>query len=211
MPQSFVFLRRKVPELMNFEGRALLLDPDIIAVADVWELLNREMRGKALVCRPRANRAEGFHPAVMLMECSRLKHWRWRQHLEEIFKGERPVRPWFNLRDEDPATIGNLEEEWNDLDRVTDKTRLLHYTNVRTQPWLTGLPYRGHFVSRNSLFTRAINFFHLMGFHQPHAHEDVFLQLLRESIEQGEITKDEIEEQIRLGLFSPSLAAAADD
>jgi hypothetical protein len=50
-----------------------------------------------------------------------------------------------------------------------------------------------------------------MGFHQPHAHEDVFLQLLRESIEQGEITKDEIEEQIRLGLFSPSLAAAADD
>jgi hypothetical protein len=211
MPQSFVFLRRKVPELMNFEGRALLLDPDIIALADIWELLNHDMQGKALVCRPRVNRAEGFHTAVMLMECNQLKHWRWRQHLEEIFQGERPVRPWFNLLDEDPATIGNLEEEWNDLDRVTEKTRLLHYTNVRTQPWLTGLPYRGHFVSRNSLFTRAINFFHLMGLHQPHAHEDVFLQLLRESIARGEITKDEIEEQIRLGLFSPSLAAAADD
>jgi len=200
MPQAFVFLRRKVPELMNFQGRALLLDPDIIARSDIGELLNRDMQGKALVCRSRPNN-EGFFTSVMLMECGQLKHWRWEQHLAEVFRDERPARPWLRLLDENPGTIGDLEEEWNDFDTLTAKTRLLHYTDRRTQPWLTGLPYRDDFASRNSPLHRAKNFLHLTGSHRPHRHEDLFFEVLRESIEHGEITEDEIDEQIRLGFF----------
>jgi hypothetical protein len=206
MPQAFVLLRTRVPELMNFEGRALLLDPDIIARADVWELLTRDMQGKALVCRPRPG-GEGFSTAVMLMDCGKLRHWRWRQQIEEVFRGERPVRPWLSLVGEDPDTIGSLEAEWNDLDRCDERTRLLHYTNLRTQPWLTGLPYRGHFVGRG--FYGALRFLHLNGRHRPHPHEDVFLELLRESVEAGEIKEADIHEEIRLGRLRPDAFRAA--
>ena len=49
--QSFTLLRFMPPELMGFQGRAVVIDPDIFAVADVWELLSRDMQGNADVKR----------------------------------------------------------------------------------------------------------------------------------------------------------------
>ena len=37
--QSFTPLRFMPPELMGYEGRAVVVDPDVFAVQDVWELL----------------------------------------------------------------------------------------------------------------------------------------------------------------------------
>ena len=51
--QSFTPLRFMPPELMGYEGRAVIMDPDIFAVGDIWELLTRDMEGKALMCRSR--------------------------------------------------------------------------------------------------------------------------------------------------------------
>src|SRR6185369_15310527 len=34
--QAFAPLRRMVPALMNFQGRALVLDPDVFAIGDVY-------------------------------------------------------------------------------------------------------------------------------------------------------------------------------
>ena len=42
------------PGLMGYEGRSVVIDPDIFAVADVWELLTRDMQGKAILARRRA-------------------------------------------------------------------------------------------------------------------------------------------------------------
>jgi hypothetical protein len=207
MPQAFVLLRLRVPELMQFEGRALLLDPDIIAIGDVWELLSRDMKGKAVFCRPWVEMGEGFSTSVALMECSQLRHWQWREQIEEVFRRERPVRSWLSLIGEDPDTIGCLEEEWNDCDRLTEKTRLLHYTNRRTQPWLTGLPYHGHYIRPNSVASKAAAFLRLAGLHRPHPHAEAFLALLREAVECEEITKQEIHQQIRLGLLRPDALA----
>ena len=44
--QSFTPLRFMPPELMGYQGRALVIDPDIFAVGDVWELLARDMAGQ---------------------------------------------------------------------------------------------------------------------------------------------------------------------
>ncbi len=44
--QSFTPLRFLPPRLMGFDGRALVIDPDIFAVGDVWELLSRDMLGR---------------------------------------------------------------------------------------------------------------------------------------------------------------------
>ena len=52
--QSFTPLRFMPPELMGYEGRAIVIDPDIFAVGDVWELLSRDMQGKAILCRYRS-------------------------------------------------------------------------------------------------------------------------------------------------------------
>src|SRR5437879_4720738 len=52
--QSFTPLRFMPPELMGYSGRALVIDPDIFAVGDVWELLSRDMDGKAILCRRRS-------------------------------------------------------------------------------------------------------------------------------------------------------------
>src|SRR5690606_31483676 len=52
--QSFTPTRFLPPRLMNFQGRALVIDPDVFAAADVWSLLSRDMAGKAILCRMRA-------------------------------------------------------------------------------------------------------------------------------------------------------------
>src|SRR5262245_51696302 len=49
--QSFTPLRFMPPELMGYQGRAVVIDPDIFAVGDIWELLSRDMQGKAIMCR----------------------------------------------------------------------------------------------------------------------------------------------------------------
>ena len=54
--QSFTPLRFMPPQLMNFQGRALVIDPDVFAVGDVWELLSRDMEGKAIMCRQRSKK-----------------------------------------------------------------------------------------------------------------------------------------------------------
>jgi hypothetical protein len=74
------------------------------------------------------------------MECSRLRHWEAEKEFDELFRFERDYKEWMCLRDEPPENVGYFEDEWNDFDRLTDKTKMLHNTRRRTQPWKTGLP-----------------------------------------------------------------------
>ena len=142
-PQSFELLRRCPPQLMGFRGRALVLDPDIVALGDVNALLARDMHDAAILCRPRAHTWHGkpmHFTGVMLLDCARLAHWRWQRDVDALFAGALDLEPWLRLVDEPPDTIGALEEEWNHLDTLTNTTKLLHYTDMRTQPWRMGLP-----------------------------------------------------------------------
>ena len=140
--QSFTPLRFLPPELMGYQGRALVIDPDIFSVADVWELLSRDMQGKAILCRRRSGwkRKSCYASSVMLLDCARLGHWRMREGFEDLFAGRRDYADWICLRLEDETTIGAFEDEWNDFDRLTPATKLLHNTRRWTQPWKTGLP-----------------------------------------------------------------------
>src|SRR3954451_24511962 len=47
--QSFTPLRFMPPELMDYEGRAVVIAPDVFAVGDIHELLARDMNGKAVL------------------------------------------------------------------------------------------------------------------------------------------------------------------
>ena len=211
--QSFGPLRRLVPALLGFQGRALVIDPDIFAIGDVYELLNRDMGGRAILCRERPGRHEGrrwYYSSVMLLDCSKLMHWQWEREVDELFTGQLKLGPWLWLLGESPERIGLIEEEWNHLDTLTDKTKLLHNTEVRTQPWKTGLPadyYQyapsGHVwlkalkrIARGMVSSgqdRTVRY-------QPHPdprQEQLFFALLRECLEQGSITHHFLRESMR--------------
>ncbi len=141
--QSFTPLRFAVPESMGFAGRAVLTDPDVFALADINELLERDMKGAAVMARQMAGDARRplhYASSVMLLDCARLKHWQWEADFEKVFRGERDYRDWMWLLLEPPGSVAALEAQWNDFDRLEGDTRLLHNTHRRTQPWKTGLP-----------------------------------------------------------------------
>ena len=125
---------------MGYRGRALVVDPDVFAVGEVWELLNRDMKGKAILCRKSNFKTGAFATSVMLLDCAKLAHWNVERDFEELFEGKRDYHDWISLRLEPPETIGTFEDVWNDFDRLTAATRMVHNTRRRTQPWKTGLP-----------------------------------------------------------------------
>ncbi len=141
--QSFTPLRFMPPELMGYQGRAVVIDPDVFAVGDIWDLLSRDMEGKALLCRLRSGTKgeEGrMASSVMLLDCAKLGHWACERQFEELFAFERDYADWITLRLEPRETIGPIEDRWNDFDRLAPDTKLLHNTKRQTQPWKTGLP-----------------------------------------------------------------------
>jgi hypothetical protein len=141
--QSFTPLRFMPPEKMAYTGRAIVVDPDVFAVGDIHDLLTRDMQGAAIMCRPRSGHKEKqgvLATSVMLLDCGKLAHWHCEEQFNELFAFKRDYAKWIGLFYEDRATISLFENEWNDFDKLTPATKLLHNTKRRTQPWKTGLP-----------------------------------------------------------------------
>jgi len=211
--QSFTPLRFMPPELMGYRGRAVVTDPDVFAVGDVLELLERDMQGKAIFCRPRsgAKRLEGvLATSVMLLDCAKLTHWRCREQFESLFARELDYADWIGLKNEDRSTIGLFENEWNDFDRLTPKTKLIHNTKRQTQPWKAGLPadfipaekYRIFPPIRWVLRARRKMFgdYAFVGNYRAHPdpnQEAFFFGLLRECVDQGVVDEQFIREEMK--------------
>ncbi len=208
--QSFTPLRFMPPELMGYEGRAVVVDPDVFAVQDVWELLSRDMEGKAVWCCTRGKGPRN-HPAssVMLLDCAKLTHWKVYEDFDALFRFEREYKRWMNLGYEDPATIGILPPEWNHFDILNARTKMIHNTRRRTQPWKTGLPI-DFIPSENNpysplawlMFARRKLFgeYAFLGHYKPHPdkrQEDFFFGLLKECIENGSVSEELVREAMR--------------
>jgi hypothetical protein len=218
--QSFTPLRFAPPELMNYEGRAVVMDPDIFAIGDIWELLQRDMQGTAIMCRPksgRKGRKGAFASSVMLLDCAKLRHWQFENNFAEMFEPvKRDYMDWVSLKLEDPATIGLFENDWNDFDTLTDKTKLLHNTKRKTQPWKTGLKidYRPadtfqlfpprHWLrrGRRALFG-DYKFAGTYDAHPDPRQEAFFFGMVREGLEEGEFTESQLRDEIAQGHLRP--------
>jgi hypothetical protein len=201
--QSFTPLRFMPPELMGYAGRALVVDPDVFAVSDVTELLGRDMGGHAILCRRLTKlRRQRFASSVMLLDCAKLEHWNVERDFNALFEGTRDYDDWISLELEPKGSIGLLEPEWNDFDRLTRRTRLLHTTRRRTQPWKTGLPVdyrpveilpvigwllrmRRHVFGDYALLGRYAR-------HPDPNQELLFFGLLRECVDKGLVSEAEL-------------------
>ena len=211
--QSFTPLRFMPPKLMNWQGRAVVTDPDVFAVGDVYELLQRDMAGKAVMGRHRSGKegkAAQVATSVMLMDCARLQHWQPEEEFEQLFRSEKDYKEWMVLGYEDPDNIGYLEDYWNDFDHLDGNTRLIHNTKRKTQPWKTGLPVdytpankfknKPLLASANRLRARVFGEYGLLGRYQEHpdrGQEELFFGLLKECLECGHVSEELVRDEMR--------------
>jgi hypothetical protein len=207
--QSFTPLRFMPPEIMGYQGRAVVIDPDIFAAGDIWGLLSRDMSGKAIFCRPRAGGEfpEGqLASSVMLLDCAKLTHWRCREDFARLFAFERDYSDWVGLKFEPRHTLGRFEDEWNDFDHLGPATKLLHNTKRQTQPWKTGLPVdympaaKKPRLGKPATWLRPLRRSSGGSTYQPHPdrkQEAFFFGLLRECIKKGIVSEAQLREEMQ--------------
>jgi hypothetical protein len=206
--QSFTPLRFAPPERMGYAGRAVVIDPDVFAVGDINELLDRDMDGMAILCRrrpPKPQRAGYLASSVMLLDCAKLTHWQVDRNFAALFDGGQDYEDWMKLALEPPATIGAFEPEWNDFDTLTARTKLLHNTRRRTQPWKTGLPVDFHInaplfgIIPQPLIRSLRRLAFPADVYQPHPDTrqvEFFFDLLHECLEAQSISEAQLREEI---------------
>ncbi len=147
----FTYTRFLVPYLMDYEGIALFMDSDMLAVGDVSELFHLPMDELALRVRKHeynptetvkmGGKTQTQYPrknwsSLMLMNCSELEVWS-----KEAVENESGA--WLHRFEPIPdEKVGDISEEWNVLDHMTGPTKLLHYTSGG--PWLPGCEDADH-------------------------------------------------------------------
>ena len=186
---GFSFSRFAIPRLAAYQGRALYVDADMQVFRDIRELWEMPFDGAKVIIQediPENRQAveKAGAPArrirqssVMLLDCSALQ-W----NPEEIIAGldgkytyEELLYDLCILRDED---IGyRIPYRWNSLEYWDEETALTHYTDMRTQPWVS--PHNG------------------IGW--------VWVTELKRMLDEGVISWKRIEEDIQLGYVRPSL------
>jgi lipopolysaccharide biosynthesis glycosyltransferase len=141
----FTYTRFLVPWLCDYEGTALFMDSDMLALGDICELFDLPMDGLALRVRKHdyrpsetikmGDKVQTQYPrknwsSLMLMNCPELGAWT--KEAVETQSGA-----WLHRFEPIPdEQIGELGEEWNVLDEITGPAKLLHYTSGG--PWLAG-------------------------------------------------------------------------
>lgn len=178
---EFSFARFAIPALCGHQGRAVYMDSDMLVFRDFAELWDQPFDGAQVLIEvgSRGQRDRGKHAAVMLLDCARLD-WDVARIVADL-----GVRYDYNqlMAVDVLLAPGGMAERipagWNDLDAFDPaRTRNLHYTEIRTQPWVTA----GHPWGR--LWTDA----------------------LRRAIDEGAIAADLVRGEIAEGYARPSLA-----
>jgi len=199
--QSFTLLRFSPPELMNYEGVSLVIDPDVFSVgADAWELLSSELNYSIKLRISNNINAT----SVMLLNNSLLKHWSLENIINDLILKKIDYRDQMSLKHE-KEKITPLHEHWNSFDKLSNETKFLHNTNRLTQPWKTGL--KVDFIRKKMKPFGIIprEFIHFIlgkrkNYYQKHpiqAQEDFFFIHLKEAIEEGYISETLLTEAIQ--------------
>jgi len=142
---EFTYTRFLVPWLCGYEGTALFMDSDMLALADITELFDLDMGPYALrvvkhehqpadgikmgkLAKPQSSYPRKNWSSLMLMDCAKLRCWT--KEAAETQSGA-----WLHRFEPVPdAQIGDIDgRAWNVLDRYDENTKLIHYTSGG--PW----------------------------------------------------------------------------
>ena len=133
--QSFTLLRFLGPEFLNYEGKALIIDPDVFAIKDPSNIVKLLDDEAGIVCSFYNGVARS---EVMLINCSKIK-WNFKEILSDLFSLKIDYKDLMNLTFDKSLNIKELSKSYNSHDVINSDTILLHTTNRITQPWKEGL------------------------------------------------------------------------
>lgn len=147
----FSFQRFYIPALRGYQGRAIYLDSDMQVFHDILELWNLPFDGADLLAA-REPGDSGRRPqfSVMLLDCRKLR-WRLPEIVAALDRGELTYETLMYDMAVARKIRAAIDPAWNSLERYLEgETRLLHYTDMPTQPWVS-------LENRNgSLWVRAL-------------------------------------------------------
>lgn len=145
---GFSFSRFCIPKLAGYRGKAIYMDADMLVFQDIRELWNIPFDGAKVVIQKEvkhedvtlnkigAPKKRKKQCAVMLLDCGQLD-WDINRIVGEMNEGKYDYEDLMYdlciLTDEE-IKFG-VPFEWNSLEHYDPQTRLIHYTDVYTQPW----------------------------------------------------------------------------
>jgi hypothetical protein len=188
---GFSFSRFCIPKLAGYSGRAIYMDADMLVLRDIRELWDIPFDGCRVVIQKEVKyeaetTAKAGAPAkrrkqcaVMLLDCARLD-WDISAIVADMDAGrygyEELMYELCVLR-EDDIKYG-VPFEWNSLEHWDAETRLIHYTDVNTQPWT----------------------------HAGNPNGQLWFDEVRRMLADGALSWETLQGEIAAGFFRPSLA-----
>lgn len=146
---KFSLSRFLIPSITNFSGRALYLDSDMLVFSDIAEIFHYDMKQSQIAVTFQTQgpvewvQSGRFLPSrqfsVMLIDCAKttwdiqtlLGLLRTKRLTYEELLYEMKIVPNNEIDD-------GIPPEWNSLENYSrGRTKLLHFTNVPSQPWRT--------------------------------------------------------------------------
>ena len=187
---GFSYSRFCIPKLAGYSGRAIYMDADMQVFKNIMELWELPFNGaKVLVqqdvkhldvtmAKDNAPKTRIKQCAVMLLDCSRLD-WDINTIVSDLDErrytyGQLMYEMCILTEDEVGYAV---PFEWNSLEYYDDNTRLIRYTDMGTQPW----------VSTNN------------------SNSHIWFAEVREMLAAGSLDWGTLETEVRLEYFRPSL------
>lgn len=145
---GFSYSRFCIPKLAGYQGKAIYLDPDMLVFGDISELWTIPFDNAKVVIQEEVKFSEESTQkigapkmrkkqcSVMLLDCARLD-WDIEHIVEDMDAGRYDYDQLMHemcVLDESEIKFG-VPFEWNSLEHYDSTTRLIHYTDVYTQPW----------------------------------------------------------------------------
>lgn len=135
---NFSYGRFAIPKQAGYTGRAIYMDSDMIVFRDIAEIWEMPFDGAKILVEKVTDgtRGKGRLTAVMVMDCAALD-WDAAEIVSRLgvdydYSELMSILPLLGEGDlQDRLPVG-----WNSLDEYTPETRLLHYTKIKTQPWV---------------------------------------------------------------------------
>jgi hypothetical protein len=174
----FSFQRYVIPELAGRRGRAIYLDSDMQVFRDIRELWSIPFAGAdILAVGDTGNTGRRPQFSVMVLDCAALE-WNIRDLVDRLDAGDLVYEDLVYDMSVAKSIRADIPGRWNSLETYREgETALLHYTDMRTQPWV----YAAH----------------------PYSH--LWVQDLLEAIDLGFIKRREVAEHVERGWIRPSL------
>ena len=200
--QNFTLLRFYIPELMNYQGKALIIDPDIFLVRHgIESIFDFDTTEFSLYCR-KGKRNKTWSTSVMMTDNAKLKHWEINSLIDDMRNNRLDYKDLMSLSLE-KSKIGSLSNIWNEFDAINEDTILLHTTEKITQPWRSGLymnssiqPLFG-FLPRDKIYKWFGKDLRTGREHPKESVQKFFFDELKECINEKVVTIDEIKDAIK--------------